>query len=150
MGGSLFFLHHLCWMDFAYLPYLVADGEEGNGDDNEDGEDEVEEEPGEVFAEEYVSINYLYRCYDGAGNDNNDYGADSEQAQVIFAEEQDDVSGVCTMNLSQGNLLLTATTFKGNGGIHTCHDAEDGDDDENQAELAHHFNHAHRLEPLLV
>ena len=30
-------------MDFAYLPYLVADGEEGDGHDDEDGEEEVEE-----------------------------------------------------------------------------------------------------------
>ena len=71
-------LHHLRGLNLAHLPNLVADGEKGNGDDSEDGEDEVEEEPWEVFAEAYVSIDYEYRCYDGAGNDNNDYGADSE------------------------------------------------------------------------
>ena len=30
-------------MDFAHLPYLVADGQQGDGYDDEDGEDEVEE-----------------------------------------------------------------------------------------------------------
>ena len=29
-------LHHLRWLNLAHLPYLVADGEEGNGEDNED------------------------------------------------------------------------------------------------------------------
>ena len=47
--GPLFFLHHLCRLNLAHLPNLVADGEKGDGYDNEDGEDEVEEEPGEVF-----------------------------------------------------------------------------------------------------
>ena len=40
-------------MDFAYLPYLVADGEEGDGYDEEDGEEEVEE-TGDDSLIEYV------------------------------------------------------------------------------------------------
>ena len=34
-------LHHLCRMNLAYLPYLVADGEKGDGCNDEDGEDEM-------------------------------------------------------------------------------------------------------------
>ena len=78
--GLSLFLHHLCRMDFAYLPYLVADGEEGDGYDDKDGEDEVEDEPGEVILDARIGIIDVYHGDDGAGNDNNDYGTDSEQA----------------------------------------------------------------------
>ena len=126
-------LHHLRGLNLAYFPYLVADGEKRDGYDDKDGEDEVEEEPGEVFAEAYVSIDYEYRCYDGTGNDNDNYGTDSEQAQVILAEEQDDIASVSAVNLSQGNLLLAAAALQRNGRIDTCYDAENTHDDENQA-----------------
>ena len=96
-------------MDFAYLPYLVADGEEGDGYDDKDGEDEVEYEPGEVILDARVGIIDVYHGDDSAGNDAYNYGTDSEQAQVIPAEQTHDVPRVGTMNLAQCHFLLSAT-----------------------------------------
>ena len=96
-------------MDVAYFPYLVADGEEGDGHDDKDGEEEVEGEPVEVVGDAVIQGKGVERCYYCHGHDDDDDGTDDEQAQVIPAEQTHDVPRVGTMNLAQGHFLLSAT-----------------------------------------
>ena len=103
------FLHHLCRMDFAHLPYLVADGEESDGYNKEDGEEEVEEYHHPVLA--LYAIQGKSSKYDDEGNGENadNDSTDEKQAQVIPAEQTHDVPRVGTMNLAQSHFLLSAT-----------------------------------------
>ena len=54
MQCGLFLLYHFCRIDAAYLPNLVADGEQGDAGDSEDGKDEIENEPGQAVADACV------------------------------------------------------------------------------------------------
>ena len=65
-------------MDFAYLPYLVADGEEGDGHDDEDGEEEVEDEHGQIVGDASVGGKSVDSGNEGAGDNRYYQCADSE------------------------------------------------------------------------
>ena len=96
-------------MDFAYLPYLVADGEEGDGYDEEDGEEEVEEYHHPVLGLYAIQGKSSEYGDEGDGEYADNDAADEKQAQVIPAEQTHDVPRVGTMNLAQGHFLLSAT-----------------------------------------
>ena len=147
---TLLLLYHLRRMRLAYLPNLVADGEKGDAGDDEDCQYEVEGKRGQIFEEGGVVVKGEKRGTEPCGDDNDDDGTDGEQAQVVFAEEQDDVASMCAVNLAERHFLLTATALEGNGRVDTRYDAEDADDDEQETELAEEFKHTDGLEPLIV